>query len=118
MAEEQEGTSSEVKDQAVPGARVDPALACFVLLARFLGVPADPQQIAHDRGTGDRPYSIEDLSRVAKRLGLVSRIRHCDADEIAKMPLPAIAPLVDGDAALILKVEDDANNPRVLIQHG
>ena len=34
------------------------------------------------------------------------------------MPLPAIAPLADGDAALVLKIEDDADNPRVLIQHG
>ena len=29
---------------------LDPALSCFVLLARFLGVPADPGQIAHERG--------------------------------------------------------------------
>ena len=97
--------------------RPDPALACFVLLARFLGVPADPQQIAHDRGKGDDPYSLEDLSRIAKRLGLVSRIRRCDPDELARMPLPAVAPLGDGDAAVILKVEESGAEPRVLVQH-
>jgi ATP-binding cassette, subfamily B, bacterial HlyB/CyaB len=36
-----------------------PSLACFVLLAKFLGVPADPEQIAHERGKGDDPYSLE-----------------------------------------------------------
>ncbi|HEX8217366.1 MAG TPA: type I secretion system permease/ATPase [Allosphingosinicella sp.] len=97
--------------------RPDPALACFVLLARFLGVPADPQQIAHDRGKGDSPYSLEDLSRIAKKLGLVSRIRRCEPDELAKMPLPAVAPLSDGDAAVILKVEEGSEEPRVLVQH-
>ena len=103
--------------QAAATARPDPALACFVLLARFLGVPADPQQIGHDRGQGDDPYTLEDLSRIAKKLGLVSRIRRCDADELHKMPLPAVAPLADGDAAVILKVEDGLDEPRVLVQH-
>jgi ATP-binding cassette, subfamily B, bacterial HlyB/CyaB len=100
-----------------PMARPDPALACFVLLARFLGVPADPQQIGHDRGKGDTPYTLEDLSRIAKKLGLVSRIRRCEPDELARMPLPALAPLSDGDAAVILKVEESGDEPRVLVQH-
>ena len=105
-------------DQATaPTARPDPALGCFVLLARFLGVPADPQQIGHDRGKGDAPYTLEDLSRIAKKLGLVSRIRRCEPDELARMPLPAVAPLSDGDAAVILKVEESAEEPRVLVQH-
>ncbi|HYJ28815.1 MAG TPA: type I secretion system permease/ATPase [Allosphingosinicella sp.] len=100
-----------------PMARPDPALACFVLLARFLGVPADPQQIGHDRGKGDTPYTLEDLSRIAKKLGLVSRIRRCEPDDLARMPLPAVAPLSDGDAAVILKVEESGDEPRVLVQH-
>ena len=100
-----------------PPARPDPALACFVLLARFLGVPADPQQIGHDRGKGEQPYSLEDLSRIAKKLGLVSRIRRCEPGELARMPLPAVAPLSDGDAAVILKVEETSDEPRVLVQH-
>ncbi len=104
-------------EQAATG-RMDGALSCFVLLARFLGVPADPMQIGHDRGKGDDPYSLEDLSRVTGRLGLVGRIRRCEVDELRKMPLPAIAQLKDGDAALILKIEDDAEDPRILIQFG
>ena len=58
--------------------RVDTALVCFVLLAKFLGIPADPSQIAHDRGKGDDPYTLEDLARVAKKLGLIARIRRVD----------------------------------------
>ena len=100
------------------GGRLDPALACFVLLARFLGVPADANQIAHDRGKGETPFTLEDLSRVAKRLGLMARIRRCGLDDLRKVPLPAIAELLDGGSAVFLKVDDDPANPRILVQHG
>ena len=100
------------------GGRLDPALACFVLLARYLGTPADPNQIAHDRGKGETPFSLEDLARVAKRLGLMGRIRRCSLDDLRKLPLPAIAELVDGGSAVFLKVDEDPDNPRILIQHG
>jgi len=96
----------------------DPLLSCFVLLAQFLGVPADPRQIGHDRGKGDQPYSLEDLSRISKRLGLVARIRRCDPEEVAKLPLPAVAELAGGDAVIVLRVEEDASSPRILVQHG
>lgn len=98
--------------------QLDAGLECLVLVARFLGVPADPKQIAHDRGKGDDPYPLEDLSRIAKRLGLVGRIRRCPPGKISQMPLPAIADLADGDKAIILKIEDDTDNPRVLVQLG
>ncbi|HEX8468323.1 MAG TPA: type I secretion system permease/ATPase [Allosphingosinicella sp.] len=101
-----------------PRAGSDPALACFILLARFLGVPADPRQIGHDRGKGEDPYTLEDLSRIAKKLALIGRIRRCEADQVHKLPLPAIAELGDGDAAILLKVEDDSESPRVLVQLG
>jgi subfamily B ATP-binding cassette protein HlyB/CyaB len=94
----------------------DAALACLVLLAKFLGVSADPQQISHDRGKGDDPYALEDLARVAKKLGLVARIKAADLPSLAKLPLPAIAECHDG-AVILLKVEE-GDNPRFLIQRG
>jgi subfamily B ATP-binding cassette protein HlyB/CyaB len=97
---------------------IDPALSCFVLLARFLGVPADPGQIAHERGKGDTPYSLEDLARTGKRLGLVTRIRRCAEADLRKMPLPAIAELQNGDAVILLKLEDEGETPRMLVQSG
>jgi subfamily B ATP-binding cassette protein HlyB/CyaB len=106
-----------------PGARTpdtgsgyDPFLACFVLLARFLGVPADPWQLKHERGRGDLPYSLEDLHRAAKRLGLIARIRSAEPAALTKLPLPAIAELRNGDAAIILKMEERSSEPRALVQ--
>jgi subfamily B ATP-binding cassette protein HlyB/CyaB len=84
----------------------DPALACFVLLASFLGVPADQQQIHHDRGKGDEPYTFDDLLRVAKKLGLIARHKRGDLAELPKLPLPALVALADGGTAILLKVDD------------
>ncbi|MFN3946421.1 MAG: type I secretion system permease/ATPase [Allosphingosinicella sp.] len=108
----------EAGDAPETAAAPDTALACFILLARYLGVPAEPEQLLHERGRGRDPYSLEDLARAAKRLGLLARLRRCRAGDIRKMPLPAIAELTDGTAALLLKVEEGADEPRVLVQRG
>ena len=97
---------------------IDPSLTCFVLLAKFLGTPADPQQIAHDRGKGDQPYSLEDLARTAKRLNLVARVRSAAPADLPKLPLPALAESIEGDAVILLKVEDQSLDPRYLVQRG
>lgn len=95
-----------------------PSLACFVLLAKFLGVPADPGQIAHDRGRGDDPYSLKDLARIARKLGLIARLRPAAPSELHKLPLPALAEIYGGDAVILLRIEDASINPRYLIQRG
>lgn len=96
----------------------DDSLACFVLLAKFFGIPADPQQLLHERGRGERPFTIEELSRSAQKLGLISRIRSASAVEFRKLPLPAMAERKDGTALILLKVEEDSLDPRYLVQQG
>jgi len=101
-----------------PIGRVDRSLACFLLLAKFLGVPADPAQIEHDRGRGDEPYRLEDLARIARRLGLTARLRSVDTSGMAKLPLPALVETHDNGAVILLKTEDPSRNPRYLVQRG
>jgi subfamily B ATP-binding cassette protein HlyB/CyaB len=96
--------------------QIDALLACFVLLSKFLGVPADPQQLNHDRGMGDQPWKLEELSRTAKRLDLVARIKGASFEDLSKLPLPAICESKLGDAFLLLKMESDSEAPRALIQ--
>ncbi len=110
--------SNDYDSGVIDAAAVDPTLACFVLVAKFLGVPADPGQIDHERGKGNDPYTLEDLARIAKRLELIARIRPFDTAELHKIPLPAIVELKDGSGAILLKIEDQSLNPRYLIQRG
>jgi subfamily B ATP-binding cassette protein HlyB/CyaB len=95
---------------------VEPLLACFVLLAKFLGTPADPLQINHDRGKGDDDWTLEDLSRTARKLDLIARIKQAAYTDLHKLPLPAICETKDGDAFILLKVEEDTELPRLLVQ--
>ena len=107
-----EGVESATDRQARSG-----ALASFVLVARFLGVPAEPEQIAHESGiTGD--FALEDLARAAKRIGIVAKLRKTALSEVGRRPLPALAEITGGDAMILLKVEDSAEEPRYLIQRG
>ena len=91
-------------------------LPCFVLLAKYLQVPADPDQILHDRGKGHDPFTLEDLARVSKRLGLIARVKRVAAGKVAPLPLPAIAELEGGDAILLLKAEQPDQGGRLLVQ--
>lgn len=97
---------------------LSPSLACFVLLAKFLGTTADPAQIIHERGRGDDPWTIEDLARLSKRLALIARIRTASTEDLAKLPLPALAECRDGTSVILLKIEDASLTPRYLVQRG
>lgn len=94
------------------------ALLAFVLLAKYLGVPADPQQIAHDHGGSEAGYRLEDLARIAKRLKIVPRIKSAESADLHKLPLPALAELRDGQIVILLKVEQHPDGLRALIQTG
>lgn len=89
---------------------IDSALSAFVILAQFLGVPAEPSQIHHDRGQGDRSYTFDDLVRIAKKLELIARRKKASLEEFGKLPLPALVRLQDESTAIILKTEEDADN--------
>jgi len=99
------------------GAASSAALSAFVLVARFLGVPADPAQIAHEQGLAGS-FTLEDLARAAKRIGIVARIRATGLGDLAKRPMPALAELRDGSALILLKIDESADAPRYLIQRG
>jgi subfamily B ATP-binding cassette protein HlyB/CyaB len=98
------------------GEAIDPALACFVLLARFLGTPADAGQIVHERGRGLAPFTFDELARVSRRLQLVARVRRSDVDTLRKLPMPLLVALADGGTAVLLRTEDGEDEPRYLIQ--
>ncbi len=91
-------------------------LACFILLARFLGVPADSGQIHHDRGQGDAPYDFAQLVRIAKRIDLIAKHRRASLAELAKLPLPCLVSLSDGGTAILLKIEEGEAGTRYLLQ--
>ncbi|MDA9431620.1 type I secretion system permease/ATPase [Bradyrhizobium sp. CCBAU 51627] len=90
---------------------VDSGLASLVLLLRFHGIAADPDQISHHFGTGD--FSATEMLRYAKLRGIKARQVRGDWSRLLKTPLPAIAFLRDGGHLLLAKAGED----QILVQH-
>ena len=83
---------------------VDPGLSALVMLLRFHGLSADPEQIRHRFGRWT--IGIAEMLRCAKELGLKARARLTTWERLASTPLPAIVALRDGGFLLLGKVGD------------
>jgi subfamily B ATP-binding cassette protein HlyB/CyaB len=83
----------------------DPGLIVFVMLLRFHGVAADPEQIKHQFGA--TPIGIPEMLRCAKQFGLKARMSTTNWARLATTPLPGIAALRDGGFLLLGKADDD-----------
>src|SRR5262249_4121862 len=82
----------------------DPGLAELVMLLRFHGLGADPEQIRHRFGRGT--IGIPEMLRCAKELGLKARSRLTTWERLVSTPMPAIVALRDGGFLLLGKVGD------------
>ncbi|HTZ37162.1 MAG TPA: type I secretion system permease/ATPase [Stellaceae bacterium] len=73
---------------------LDSGLGALVMLLRFQGVGADPEQIRHE--FGGAPIGIAEMLRCAKTLGLKARVFKTNWQRLADTPLPGIAAMKDG----------------------
>jgi subfamily B ATP-binding cassette protein HlyB/CyaB len=90
--------------------QVDPGLSALVMLLRFYGVAADPQQIKHRFGAA--LIGVPEMLRCAKQLGLKARTSTTKWERLATTPLPGIAELRDGGFLLLGK----ADNEKIIVQ--
>ena len=88
----------------------DAGLYSLVSLLRIHQIGADPDQIRHRFGAV--PIGIVEMLRCAKDFGLKARERRVDWDELASMPMPAIAARRDGGFVLLGKAAGD----KILVQ--
>ena len=91
-------------------APAETALAALVLLLRFHGIGADPEQIRHRFG-GD--IGVAEILRCAKDFGLKARAYQSNWGRLANTPLPGIAVLRDGRYLILGKASED----QVLVQN-
>src|SRR5215475_1659614 len=82
----------------------DPGLSALVMLLRFRGLGADPEQIRHRFGRGT--IGIPEMLRCAKELGLKARARLTTWERLVGTPMPGIVALRDGGFLLLGKVGD------------
>jgi subfamily B ATP-binding cassette protein HlyB/CyaB len=85
----------------------DSALASFVLVLSFLDRPADADALRHELGKGSERLDADDLVRLAKKVDVQARKVAAKPSQLARMPLPAIAQLRDGEFCVLLQVSPD-----------
>jgi ATP-binding cassette, subfamily B, bacterial HlyB/CyaB len=86
------------------GPAADPGLTALVMLLRFLGVPADPEQIRHQIGVAT--VGTSEMLRCAKQFGVKARLVSTTWERLERTPLPAIVPLRDGSFLILGKAAD------------
>ena len=85
-------------------AAVDSGLACLVMLARFLEVNADAEQIRHRLGKPGEAFAETDILRAASELEIKARGVETTWARLDRTPLPAIARKRDGTFFILAKV--------------
>src|ERR1044072_9733922 len=86
-------------------ATVDTALVALVMVLRFLGVPADPEQIRHQ--FGGVPLGITEMLRCAKQFQVKARAIKTQWERLAATPLPATSGPREGGFLLLWTGGDD-----------
>jgi len=84
----------------------DTGALCLVLIADFLGVPASAGQLRHEAGLTASDFTVEDLVRAARQLGLKARAVRSKPDRLAAIHPPAIAEMNDGRFIVLGKLAD------------
>ena len=86
-----------VEVASIPGRPLDCGLLALSVVAGRYRIAADPIQLAHELGLGQKPSQGEDIVRAAKRLGLKARlIRSAPLERLGRVPLPVIIAFKDG----------------------
>jgi subfamily B ATP-binding cassette protein HlyB/CyaB len=83
----------------------DSGLAVLVMLMRFQGVAAEPDQIAHRFGRV--PIGVNEMLRCAKDFRLKARVVKSNWTRLTGTPLPAIGCLRGGGFLIVGKVSED-----------
>jgi subfamily B ATP-binding cassette protein HlyB/CyaB len=109
--------SGEPSNEGQRRHRADTGLACLVMLARFHGLAADPDQIAHDHAEPGMPFGAPQVLRAAKALGLKARHVQTTVRRLTHTPLPAMAMDGEGQFLILARVDNGQaliHDPRAL----
>jgi len=80
----------------------------LAMVAGYYRIAAEPAQLAHDLGLGQRVADNNDIIRAATRLGLKARLLlKPPGERVGKVPLPAIVRLKDGRFAILSQRQAD-----------
>ena len=97
---------------AVPPPETDSGLACLLMLARFFGVPANAEPLAHQFAEPGKPFGETQLLLAAKHLGFKAGAVKSEWSRLPHVALPAIAQQKDGRYVVVARADAE----KILVQ--
>lgn len=96
-----------ISDQVREQPPVDSGLISLVLLARFHGIPVEPEQIQHEFGLPGKVFSADDIMLAAKKYKLQVKKVSTTRERLDRTPLPAIAISKSGHFFVLAQADND-----------
>lgn len=100
----------------MPSDTGDSGIRCLVLVARFHGISAEPDQLAHEFRVAEEPLSTMQLLLAGKKLGLTCRLIRPQLSRLGKISGPSIALANDGTYFILGKCGEKDGANQYLIQ--
>ncbi|MGJ5206480.1 peptidase domain-containing ABC transporter [Bradyrhizobium sp. HKCCYLR20261] len=93
-------------------------LAALVIVARQHGLHLTVSQLIHDNVLSGAEVTTAEIVKSANNSGMTAKVVKLDWDGLShlKKALPAIVRLKDGSSMVLLRLEGDENNPRVVLR--
>ncbi|UFZ01826.1 peptidase domain-containing ABC transporter [Bradyrhizobium ontarionense] len=93
-------------------------LAALVIVARQHGLHLTVSQLIHDNVLSGAEVTTAEIVKSANNSGMTAKLVHLDWDGLShlKKALPAIVRLKDASSMVLLRLEGDENNPRVVLR--
>ncbi len=94
------------------------ALGCLIIVARQHGLHLTSTQLIKDNLLNDQEVTLDQLVRCAEKADMRAKLVSLDWDGLShlKKALPAIVRLRNGSHMVLLRVEGDANNTRIVLR--
>jgi ATP-binding cassette, subfamily B, bacterial HlyB/CyaB len=97
------GSNATETATPVPAAVPDSGLICLASIAGHYRIAAEPEQLGHELGLGERVARPDDLVRAGQRLGLRTRqLRNAGVKRLRSVPMPCILGRKDGSFVLLV----------------
>lgn len=91
-----------------PDASTDPGLYCFMTIAQFHGIPADPDQIVHTLAINPSVGMTEmDMLRMARLMKLKSKAADVKYKQLKKLPMPVVVGMKEERFAVLAQIAND-----------
>src|SRR4051794_5959378 len=111
-------TLEAVAENTYSGLVPPSGLECLIIVARQHGLHLTSTQLIQDNLLNDQEVTLDQLVRCAEKADMRAKLVKLDWDGLShlKKALPAIVRLRNGSHMVLLRVEGDANNARIVLR--